>query len=200
MSNIDIFIVGNDTIDKMNELSSSVSLEDTNSAKMVSIISGLKKSVDRFHTYSNIGTIKKIFTFTSDIEIEANIKIAHIEFESLLKNGSFILSQLQNQYDSFDTLYIDLKKIYDTFTSDILLIEDFMRDNELSTYEAQRLVRKKNDILSAQILAKTNAIQYDLCKANIGILIDKFISIEKVLRPALEQNVKFSKSQFNRIF
>ena len=67
-------------------------------------------------------------------------------------------------------------------------------------YEAQRLVRKKNDILSAQILAKTNAIQYDLCKANIGILIDKFISIEKVLRPALEQNVKFSKSQFNRIF
>ena len=50
------------------------------------------------------------------------------------------------------------------------------------------------------ILAKTNAIQYDLCKANIGILIDKFISIEKVLRPALEQNVKFSKSQFNRIF
>ena len=200
MSNIDIFIVGNDTIDKMNELSSSVSLEDTNSAKMVSIISGLKKSVDRFHTYSNIGTIKKIFTFTSDIEIEANIKIAHIEFESLLKNGSFILSQLQNQYDSFDTLYIDLKKIYDTFTSDILLIEDFMRDNELSTYEAQRLVRKKNDILSAQILAKTNAIQYDLCKANIGILIDKFISIEKVLRPALEQNIKFSKSNFNRIF
>ena len=200
MSNIDIFIVGNDTIDKMNELSSSVSLEDTNSSEMASIISRLKTSVDRFHTYSNIGTIKKIFTFTSDIEIEANIKIAHIEFESLLKNGSFILSQLQNQYDSFDTLYIDLKKIYDTFTSDILLIEDFMRDNELSTYEAQRLVRKKNDILSAQILAKTNAIQYDLCKANIGILIDKFISIEKVLRPALEQNVKFSKSQFNRIF
>ncbi len=200
MSNIDVFIIGNDTIDKMNELSSSVSLEDTNSAKMVSIISGLKKSVDRFHTYSNIGIIKKIFTFTTDIEIEANIKIAHIEFETLLKNGSFILSQLQNQYDSFDTLYIDLKKIYDTFTSDILLIEDFMRDNELSTYEAQRLVRKKDDLLSAQILAKTNAIQYDLCKANIGILIDKFISIEKVLRPALEQNIKFSKSNFNRIF
>jgi hypothetical protein len=200
MSNIDIFIVGNDTIDKMNELSSSVSLEDTNSSEMASIISRLKTSVDRFHTYSNIGTIKKIFTFTTDIEIEANIKIAHIEFETLLKDGSFILSQLQNQYDSFDALYIDLKKIYDTFTSDILLIEDFMRDNELSTYEAQRLVRKKNDILSAQILAKTNAIQYDLCKANIGILIDKFISIEKVLQPALEQNVKFSKSQFNRIF
>jgi hypothetical protein len=111
-----------------------------------------------------------------------------------------VLSRLQNQYNLFDALYIDLKKIYDTFTSDILLIEDFMRDNELSTYEAQRLVRKKNDILSAQILAKTNAIQYDLCKANIGILIDKFISIEKVLRPALEQNVKFSKSNFNRIF
>ena len=200
MSNIDIFIVGNDTIDKMNELSSSVSLEDTNSSEMASIISRLKTSVDRFHTYSNIGTIKKIFTFTSDIEIEANIKIAHIEFESLLKNGSVVLSRLQNQYNLFDTLYIDLKKIYDTFTSDILLIEDFMRDNELSTYEAQRLVRKKNDILSAQILAKTNAIQYDLCKVNIGILIDKFISIEKVLRPALEQNVKFSKSQFNRIF
>ena len=200
MSNIDIFIVGNDTIDKMNELSSSVSLEYTNSSEMASIISRLKTSVDRFHTYSNIGTIKKIFTFTSDIEIEANIKIAHIEFESLLKNGSVVLSRLQNQYNSFDALYIDLKKIYDTFTSDILLIEDFMRDNELSTYEAQRLVRKKNDILSAQILAKTNAIQYDLCKANIGILIDKFISIEKVLRPALEQNVKFSKSQFNRIF
>ena len=200
MSNIDIFIVGNDTIDKMNELSSSVSLEDTNSSEMASIISRLKTSVDRFHTYSNIGTIKKIFTFTSDIEIEANIKIARIEFESLLKNGSVVLSRLQNQYNSFDVLYIDLKKIYDTFTSDILLIEDFMRDNELSTYEAQRLVRKKNDILSAQILAKTNAIQYDLCKANIGILIDKFISIEKVLRPALEQNVKFSKSQFNRIF
>ena len=86
MSNIDIFIVGNDTIDKMNELSSSVSLEDTNSSEMASIISRLKTSVDRFHTYSNIGTIKKIFTFTSDIEIEANIKIAHIEFESLLKN------------------------------------------------------------------------------------------------------------------
>ena len=153
MSSIDIFIVGNDTIDKMNELSSSVSLEDTNSSEMVSIISGLKKSVDRFHTYSNIGIIKKIFTFTSDIEIEANIKIAHIEFESLLKNGSFILSQLQNQYDSFDTLYIDLKKIYDTFTSDILLIEDFMRDNELSTYEAQRLVRKKNDFLCVGVLA-----------------------------------------------
>ena len=33
MSNIDIFIVGNDTIDKMNELSSSVSLEDTNSSE-----------------------------------------------------------------------------------------------------------------------------------------------------------------------
>jgi hypothetical protein len=63
MSNIDIFIVGNDTIDKMNELSSSVSLEDTNSAKMVSIISGLKTSVDRFHTYSNIGTIKKNIHF-----------------------------------------------------------------------------------------------------------------------------------------
>ena len=70
-------------------------------------------------------------------------KIAHVEFESLLKNGSVVLSRLQNQYNLFDTLYIDLKKIYDTFTSDILLIEDFMRDNELSTYEAQRLVRKK---------------------------------------------------------
>ena len=196
----DVFVIGNDTIDKMNDLTSSISLEDTNSNKMVSIISKLKKSVDRFHSYSNIGTLKKIFTFTTDIEIEANIKISHIEFENLLKNGSFILNQLQNQYDSFDNLYVDLKGIYDKFTSDILLIEDYIRSNELSTYETQRLIRRKDDLLSAQILANTNAIQYDLCKANIGILIDKFISIEKVLRPALEQNIKFSKSNFNRLF
>lgn len=192
MTHADIFIVGNDTIDAMNTLTTKVR-ESSDSAKMVSVINGLKKSVDRFHSYSNIGFFKKMFT--TNIEIEANIKIAHIEFETLLKNGSNIYSQLKSQYESFDMLYRELEEVHNKFNDDIEFIENYLATSNPSQSDIQRLIRRKEDLISAQLLAKTTAMQYDLCKNNIGILMDKFNSIEKVLKPALEQNIKFSKKE-----
>lgn len=197
MQCVDIFDVGNDTIDRMNSLSS-YSIEDTHSNKMVNIIEGLKRSVDRFHSYSNIGYFKKLFT--SAIEIEANIKIAHVEFETLLKSGNVVSVQLKNQYASFGKLYKDLKETTEQFNEDIKLVEEYINSDEASAADIQRLMRRRDDLISAQILSNQTAMQYDLCKNNVGILMDKFSSIEKVLKPALEQNMKFSKSEFKNVF
>lgn len=197
MQCVDIFDVGNDTIDRMNSLSS-YSIEDTHSNKMVNIIEGLKRSVDRFHSYSNIGYFKKLFT--SAIEIEANIKIAHVEFETLLKSGNVVSVMLKNQYASFGKLYKDLKETTEQFNEDIKLVEEYINSDEASASDIQRLMRRRDDLISAQILSNQTAMQYDLCKNNVGILMDKFSSIEKVLKPALEQNMKFSKSEFKNVF
>ena len=197
MSTIDIFVVGNDTIDRMNSLSG-YSIEDTHSNKMVNVIEGLKRSVDRFHDYSNIGYFRKMFT--SAIEIEANIKIAHVEFETLLKNGASVFDQLKHQYSSFGRLYKDLKDTTEQFNEDIRLIEEYMKSEDASAADIQRLMRRRDDLISAQILSNQTAMQFDLCKNNVGILMDKFSSIEKVLKPALEQNMKFSKSEFKNVF
>ena len=75
-----------------------------------------------------------------------------------------------------------------------------MQDDQYSDSDKQRLLRRKNDLLAAQTLSSTTAMQYELAKNNIGILIDKFTAIEKILKPAIEMNMKINNDEFNKVY
>ena len=74
-----------------------------------------------------------------------------------------------------------------------------MNDTQYSDSDRQRLIRRRNDLVSAQLLAQTTAMQYELSKNNIGILVDKFNAIGNVLKPALEMNMKITSNDFKNI-
>lgn len=195
-TNTGIFAVGVTTIDKMNTITMEITSD--NLERMSSVIVNLKSAVEKYKKYSTIGFWGKIFK--SDIEIKANITIAVIDFENLLDKGSNLVTVLSNQYESFAKLYDSLKDLHTQFDEDIKLLESYMQDDQYSDSDKQRLLRRKNDLLAAQTLSRTTAMQYELAKNNIGILIDKFTAIEKILKPAIEMNMKINNDEFNKVY
>ena len=193
--NTGIFAVGVKTIDKMNTISMEISNEDAE--QMSNVIMGLKNSVEKYKKYANIGWWGKIFT--SALEVQTNMTIAVLDFENLMKKGDALTKSLSSQYDAFYSLHADLKNLHDQFDADIQLLDGYLKDDQYSDSDKQRLLRRRNDLLAAQTLSTTTAMQYEMAKNNIGILIDKFIAIEKILKPAIEMNMKLDSSQFNSI-
>lgn len=193
--NTGIFAVGTATIDSMNKITIEISNDESD--QLAKVITGLKSSVERYKKFSQVGFFGKIFT--SDIEIQANITIAVIDFENLLDKGANIITSLNSQYNGFTSLYDDLKNIHDQFDRDIIQCDTYLESDDVSQSDKQRLVRRKNDLISAQLLAKTTAMQYELAKNNIGILVDKFTAIEQVLKPAIDMNMKISNTEFKSI-
>lgn len=193
--NSGIFAVGVKTIDKMNNIS--IEITNDNSERLSLVINGLKSSIEKYKKYSTIGWWGKLFT--SDIEIQANITIAVIDFENLLEKGDKLVIQLHEQYNTFNALYKNLKTLHDNFNDDIALVDTYLNDTQYSDSDRQRLIRRRNDLVSAQLLAQTTAMQYELSKNNIGILVDKFNAIGNVLKPALEMNMKITSNDFKNI-
>lgn len=193
--NTGIFAVGTATIDSMNKIT--IEISNDGSDRLAKVITGLKSSVERYKKFSQVGFFGKMFT--SDIEIQANITIAVIDFENLLDKGANIITSLNSQYNGFTSLYDDLKNIHDQFDQDIIQCDTYLESADVSQSDKQRLVRRKNDLISAQLLAKTTAMQYELAKNNIGILVDKFTAIEQVLKPAIDMNMKISTTEFKSI-
>lgn len=192
---VNVFEIGNDTIEEMKSMSSDQSNENLES--MAKVINGLKSSVEKYHKYSTIGFWGKLFT--SDLEIKANITIAMINFESNLEKGSVFLNRLKTQYEQFDNLYHRLEQINQKFSDDIEKIDSIINEMEAGSVDQQRLMRKKNDLISAQVLAHHTAQQHALSKNNVSILIDKFMSIENILKPIITQNIKLSNSDIFKL-
>lgn len=190
-----MFTIGNDTIEKMNKIK--VEIDSTDLDQMSGVIIILKNSVDRYKEYSDIGFFKKMFT--NKLEIQANITIAVINFENALEKGDVIRKRLIEQYSLFENCSSDLKKIYDEFNDRIKEIDDLLSTNTVDHNDANRLIRRKNDLISAQLLSANSAAQFELSKANVATLIDKFESIEKILKPVITQNIQLSKEMY-RVF
>lgn len=193
--NTGIFAIGVKTIDKMNTITMTVSNEDAE--QMTKVILSLKGAVDKYKKYSSISWIGKIFT--SALEVQANMTIAVLDFQNLMEKGGNLTVKLSKQYDSFYKLHEDLKELNENFNNDIINIDDILKDPSYSDSDKQRLLRRRNDLLAAQTLARTTALQYELAKNNIGILIDKFTAIEKILKPAIEMNMKLDDGQLNSV-
>lgn len=185
----ELFQSGNDQIKQMNRIVSDDSVSNSTMAAMGNVIVSLKSSIERYKKYSTIGPIKKMFT--SDIEINARIIIAQYEFEKYLTQGATISQTLQNQVEQCDTMYRDLEGIQRSFSIAIQQIDDNISKFN-SRHEYDRLLRKRDDILSAQIMCQNTAVQCKLLQNNINILIDRFHSIEMILKPAIEMNMKLS--------
>lgn len=192
MNNTLTFDIGTDTIKEMNSISASI--DNVYGEQMSRVISNLKTSADRFKKYSTMGVIGKMLN--SSLEIEANITISVMNFETYLNKGANISEHLERQYKMYGEMYTRLNQIHDKFENDITTIEDLIVNSGASDSDIQRLVRKKNDLISAQTLCNVTSIQYDLSKENTAILIDKFRSIEQVLKPAISQNLKIGSSDF----
>ena len=120
-------------------------------------------------------------------------------FENALEKGDKIRKRLIEQYSLFENCSVDLKKIYDEFNDRIKEIGDLLNNNTVDHNDANRLIRRKNDLISAQLLSANSSAQFELSKANVATLIDKFESIEKILKPVISQNIQLSKEMY-RVF
>ncbi len=192
---INIFEIGESNIAEMNKLSSK--LDNVDGEQMANVITTLGTSIKKYKKYSTIGFFGKMFN--SDLEIQANITIALLNFETALDRGDNLVSSLQKQYDNYRQLHQDLSGIYQKFNDDITSIDGIISSGEISELDQQRMIRKKNDLITAQLLCQTTSAQYELSKENIAILIDKFKSIEQILKPAVSQNLKLGKDEFNSV-
>lgn len=189
-----MFTIGNDTINKMNCIKVEIQTNDID--QMSRVIGTLKSSIDRYKKFSNVGFFKKMFS--SKLEIQANITISVINFESALDSGHSVRERLQKQYDSFEKSSIQLKNIFDEFSKNLEELNTYIERTDIDHHAKERLLRRKNDLMAAQILCSNSAAQFELSMSNIITLIDKFTTIEKILKPVITQNMQLTK-EMNRL-
>lgn len=187
-----IFNAGNKAIDRMNSIS--LEIDSTNTGRMVNVINSMKRSLDRYREYSDIGFFGRMFK--NDLEIKANLTISIINLDIALNDGTSVLKSLHHQYEVLNSFRDSIDMIFNELEEDIQHIDSIVNDLELDGSTKARLLRKRDDLLSAQILSKNNALQFELAKNNISILIEKFNSIEKILAPAIRQSMQLKKSEF----
>lgn len=184
-----MFTIGNDTIEKMNSIK--VEIKTDNLDQMSKIIGILKSSIDRYKKFSNPGFFRKLFS--NKLEIQANVTISIINFENSLDNGDEIRKKLQNQYDSFQNSVDQLKNIFNEFTKNLEELNEYIENKEISIHERDRLLRRKTDLAAAQLLCANSAAQFELSMSNTITLIDKFTTIEQILKPVITQNMQLTK-------
>lgn len=189
-----MFTIGKDTIEKMNSIK--VEIKTDNLDQMSKVINNLKSSIERYKKFSNPGFFRKLFS--NKLEIQANITISIINFENSLDNGAEIRKKLQNQYDSFQESMNQLKNIFDEFSKNIDELNSYIENHEISAHERDRLIRRKNDLTSAQLLCANSAAQFELSMSNTSTLLDKFNTIEQILKPVITQNMQLTK-EMNRV-
>ena len=63
----------------------------------------------------------------------------------------------------------------------------------MQPHERDRLLRRKTDLTSAQLLCANSAAQFELSMSNASTLIDKFNTIEQILKPVITQNIQLTK-------
>lgn len=184
-----MFTIGNDTIEKMNSIK--VDIKTDNLDQMSKVINNLKSSIERYKKFSNPGFFRKLFS--NKLEIQANITISIMNFENSLDSGEEIRDKLQNQYESFQESMNQLKNIFDEFSKNIDELNIYIEKNEVSPHERERLLRRKTDLTSAQLLCANSAAQFELSMSNASTLIDKFNTIEQILKPVITQNIQLTK-------
>lgn len=183
-----VFSIGKTTLAEMSHSTKILSDEAVNN--MSAVIMNLKDSLDRYRKFSTIGFFGKMFT--SKLEIKANITISLIQFEMNLEKGSNYQDRLQVQYESFKQLKNKASNIVSKFNDDLDQLDQLLATPNHG-YDIQRIVNRRNDLVAAQLLMINTAAQYDLAITNINILIDKFDSIEQILKPLIEQNEQILK-------
>lgn len=184
-----MFTIGNETIEKMNLIK--VEIKTDNLDQMSKIIGTLKSSIDRYKKFSNLGFFRRMFS--NKLEIQANITISIINFENSLDSGHDIRNKLQKQYDSFQNSVDQLKNIFNEFTKNLEELNDYIENKEISIHERDRLLRRKTDLSAAQLLCANSAAQFELSMSNTITLIDKFTTIEQILKPVITQNMQLTK-------
>ena len=183
----EIYYIGDDTIARMNKIVKTSSNFDN---EMGDVIIRLRNAIDRYKKYSNINWWLRLWY--SELEIRAKVSISMIEFDSLLKKGKLIQTNLLKQYQVFEDSRNQLISLNEMFNDDIALIQDYVKDRTVTEAEYERLNRRINDLIAAQTLCHTTSLQYDLAKNNIGMLVDKFNSIYNVLAPAMQMNTQLN--------
>lgn len=184
-----MFTIGNETIEKMNLIK--VEIKTDNLDQMSKIIGTLKSSIDRYKKFSNLGFFRRMFS--NKLEIQANITISIINFENSLDSGHDIRNKLQKQYDSFQNSVDQLKNIFNEFSQNLEELNDYIENKEISIHERDRLLRRKTDLAAAQLLCANSAAQFELSMSNTITLIDKFTTIEQILKPVITQNMQLTK-------
>lgn len=162
---------------------------------MSNLISNLSKVLKRYKKYSGIGWFGRIFT--NDTIINANLVLCQYEFKStmikgvvLKKNIDADITALKQMIDECGEIGVKFKETYDR-------LELMLNDSSIGEYQKNRVSRKMNDILSAIILVENNIAQISLIMNNIYAINDKYESIDSILRPALERNIKLSGNDSN---
>lgn len=190
----DIEFIGNKNISQLSDITIDLPTEDIN--KMSSVLENIKKSVDRYKKYSNIGFFGKLFT--RDIIIKAQLSISIINIELALKNGINIKKILIDQYNNLCVAQESINSI--DISSDIDMIDEYIKNNGSSSNDSARLLRRRNDLESAKLLMHNNLMQFELAKNNILMLIDSFNTIENILGPALKQSSSLDKNIINSLY
>lgn len=190
----EVFDLINVNLDLIN--SKSKKLDSINShIGMSNLISNLSNVLNRYKKYSDIGWFGRLFT--NDTIINANIVLCQFEFKSTMNKGVVIKKNIDKDIESLNQMIVECANIGTKFQATYDDLQLMLDDENIGEYQKNRVSRKMNDILSAIILVENNVAQIQLIMNNIYAINDKYESIDNILRPALERNVKLSCGEHN---
>lgn len=176
--------------------SKTTKLDSINShVSMSNLIHNLSNVLTRYKKYSEIGWFGRLFT--NETIINANIVLCQFEFKSTMNKGVAIKNNIDRDIAALNEMIEECLHIKNVFQESYDKLEALMNDENTGEYEKNRISRKLNDVLSAMVLVENNIAQIKLVVSNIYAINDKYESIDSILRPALERNIKLSKGDHN---
>lgn len=190
----EVFELINVNLDDIN--SKTKKLDSINShIGMSQLITNLGRVLTRYKKYSEIGWFGRLFT--SDTIINANIVLCQFDFKLSMNKGIIIKKNIDSDIDTLNQMIAECVEIGGKFKEAYNQLESMLNDVNIGEYQKNRIHRKLNDILSASILVDNNIAQIQLIMNGIYAITDKYQSIDSILRPALERNIKLSGSEHN---
>lgn len=184
-----IDVIFDEMYDTLKNIQENTKFENIDShLKMANVINDVNSNLKRYKRYSNPNFFQRLTT--NESIANANLILCEYEFNRFLSRGN----------DLKIKVLADVKKMEATIASCHETIESFETMKEqlenMSTSDNQynRIDRKMDDLNSAIIMTSNTIAQLKLTISNIYIIYDKFMTIDKILRPLLEQNIKLSKN------